>query len=405
MSENHLMSRDWPTLRFDQFADNVVERVDPAEAEADIYVGLEHLDPESLKIRRWGTPDDVKGEKLRFREGDIIFGRRRFYQRKLAVAEFDGICSAHAMVLRAREGVMLQAFLPFFLQSETFYQRAMQISVGSLSPTINWRALARQEFAVPPLDEQQRMAEILWAAETAIARYESVLRGVQELKRSTLTHLLTIGLDSKPLKETRIGNIPMHWKVMRVGDLLEICQYGLSIPLNDSGQYPILRMMNFDDGVVVPNDLKYVDLSDEEFANYQLQRGDILFNRTNSADLVGKVGIYRLGGDFVFASYLVRLRANRDLVQPDYLNYYLNSPDGQRRILSYATAGVSQTNINARNLQKVLIPVAPLPEQRRIVGILMEIDAAKVAITEQLGHLADLKRGLLSAVLDSTASE
>ena len=194
---------DRPTLRFDQFAENIVERVDPAQTDADIYVGLEHLDPESLKIRRWGTPDDVKGEKLRFRQGDIIFGRRRFYQRKVAVAEFDGICSAHAMVLRAREGVMLQAFLPFFLQSETFFQRAMQISVGSLSPTINWRALARQEFAVPPLDEQHRIAEILWAAEKAITTWELAIETFRIAKQVFIRNLY----DSLPGKRlVKLGN-------------------------------------------------------------------------------------------------------------------------------------------------------------------------------------------------------
>ena len=86
-----MTSSTWPTLRFDQIAHNIAERIDPAEAETDIYVGLEHLDPESLHIKRWGTPADVKGTKLCFYNGDIIFGRRRAYQRKLAVAEFDGI--------------------------------------------------------------------------------------------------------------------------------------------------------------------------------------------------------------------------------------------------------------------------------------------------------------------------
>lgn len=101
------------------------------------YVGLEHLDPDSLRIRRWGSPDDVEATKLCFKSGDIIFGRRRAYQRKLGVAEFDGTCSAHAMVLRAKPEVVLPEFLPFFMQSDLFMNRAVKISVGSLSPTIN----------------------------------------------------------------------------------------------------------------------------------------------------------------------------------------------------------------------------------------------------------------------------
>src|SRR5437773_1368913 len=114
---------------------NVTDRVDnPAEAGVDRYVGLEHLDSDSLRIRRWGTPDEVEATKLRFRPGDIIFARRRAYQRKLGVADFEGICSAHALVLRAREDMVEQDFLPVFMQSDTFMNRALQISVGSLSP-------------------------------------------------------------------------------------------------------------------------------------------------------------------------------------------------------------------------------------------------------------------------------
>ena len=126
----------WRTLPFGEFAQSINERVEPSEAAEDIYVGLEHLDPQSLHIRRWGKGSDVIGTKLRFRNGDIIFGRRRAYQRKLTVAEFDGICSAHAMVVRAKPEVVLPEFLPFLMMSDHFMNRAVEISVGSLSPTI-----------------------------------------------------------------------------------------------------------------------------------------------------------------------------------------------------------------------------------------------------------------------------
>lgn len=114
-------------------------------------MGLEHLDPQDLHIRRWGKGSDVIGTKLRFRKGDLIFGRRRAYQRKLAVAEFDGICSAHAMVVRAKPELVLPEFLPFLMMSDRFMKRAVEISVGSLSPTINWKTLKLEEFSAPLL--------------------------------------------------------------------------------------------------------------------------------------------------------------------------------------------------------------------------------------------------------------
>jgi len=156
-----VLKKGWRIWQFDQMATMVNDRVDdPAEANVEYYVGLEHLDPESLTIRRWGSPSDVNATKLLFRKGDIIFGRRRVYQRKLAVAHFDGICSAHAMVLRAKPEVVLPEFLPFFMQSDLFMERAKQISVGSLSPTINWKTLAKEEFVLPPMEEQKRVAQI-----------------------------------------------------------------------------------------------------------------------------------------------------------------------------------------------------------------------------------------------------
>jgi hypothetical protein len=160
----------WKRLPFGAFAENVNERVEPADAADDIYVGLDDLDPGSLHIRRWGKGSDVIGTKLRFRKGDIIFGRRRAYQRKLAVAEFDGICSAHAMVVRAKPEVVLPGFLPFLMMSDRFMKRAVEISVGSLSPTINWKTLKVEEFDLSPLDQQRRIAEVLWAVDVSEQR-------------------------------------------------------------------------------------------------------------------------------------------------------------------------------------------------------------------------------------------
>lgn len=180
----------WKMVKFGDIAQNVAVRVDPADAKTDIYVGLEHLDPSTLHLRQWGHPSDVTGQKLAFKKGDVIFGRRRAYQRKLAVAEFDGICSAHAMVVRAKPKMILPEFLPFFLQSDMFMERAIEISVGSLSPTINWKTLKAQEFPLPPLDEQKRIAEILWAADEALEKWTEAYRQSESALNSTRSQIL-----------------------------------------------------------------------------------------------------------------------------------------------------------------------------------------------------------------------
>lgn len=176
------------TFRFDQMATLINDRVDnPSESGVERYVGLEHLDADSLRIRRWGEITDVESTKLRFQPGDIIFGKRRVYQRKLAVADFEGICSAHAMVLRAKENVVLPEFLPFFMQSDRFMERALAISVGSLSPTINWTTLAAEEFALPPIEKQKRISAILQAIESVLWGFDNSLESVFASWRS-LSH-------------------------------------------------------------------------------------------------------------------------------------------------------------------------------------------------------------------------
>ncbi len=385
----------WKMVKFGDIAQNVAVRVDPADAKTDVYVGLEHLDPSTLHLRQWGHPSDVTGQKLAFKKGDVIFGRRRAYQRKLAVAEFDGICSAHAMVVRAKPKMILPEFLPFFLQSDMFMERAIEISVGSLSPTINWKTLKVQEFPLTPLDEQKRIAEILWTADEAFNQHQQSNNNLMSVKRTLLNRLTVRGIGQHSTQHTRLGEIPAHWRLATVEGVTSICQYGLSIPLNESGRYPILRMMNYDDGRIIANDLKYVDLDDADFNSFKVHKGDILFNRTNSADLVGKVGIFDLEGDYVFASYLVRLRADRNQILPDFLNYYLNSELGQRRLLAYATPGVSQTNISAGNMKKVLVPLPPMEEQKQIVEVLDNLERRKHL---QRNHVAEAQKCLAALI-------
>jgi restriction endonuclease S subunit len=388
MSERALKP-GWRTWRFDQIAVNATDRVDdPSKAGVDYYVGLEHLDSNSLKIRRWGAPTDVEATKLRFRQGDIIFGRRRAYQRKLAVADFNGICSAHAMVLRARPDVVLPEFLPFFMQSDHFMARAEQISVGSLSPTINWKALAVEKFTLPPIDEQRTIAN-------ALSSVESILMGLQDAEAAAQA------MRSSVLAE-RLSSLSRNLRVMPVqlGDVVDSAQYGLSTAPQSNGKYVMLRMMNFEDGRAVENDICYVELSDEDFRRYELHRGDVLFNRTNSFELVGRTGMYDLPGRHVFASYLVRIRPDRARLLPEFLTEFLNSPLGVRQIRAFATRGVSQSNVNATNLRRVQIPLPAVADQEILLSELKLVRDAAAVCQGRLAEAETLKRQFVASLTD-----
>ena len=382
MPENKNSTSGWKIWRFDQMATNVNARIDnPSESGMEHYVGLEHLDSDSLKIRRWGTPDDVEATKLMFRKGDIIFGRRRAYQRKLGVAAFDGICSAHAMVLRAKPDIVLPEFLPFFMQSDLFMNRAVEISVGSLSPTINWKTLAVQKFVLPPIDEQARLVVLLQAIERTIEAHQDVGWSSGQLGRSLLADVLG-----------------RSWPVVELGSVVQETQYGLSLNAGSEGRYPMLRMMNIEDGLCVENDIKYVDLNNKDFEAYRLVRGDVLFNRTNSYELVGRTGVYELEGDHVFASYLVRIKTRPERLEPKFLTLYLNSDLGRRQVLAYATKAVSQANVNASNLLRVRLPLPPLDVQTQLLDEIAGTKVAERAAALRRSSAEEMKTQLLAEI-------
>lgn len=172
---------NWNTLKFSDLVENIVEKVVPKESGLEHYIGLEHLDSGSLHIHRFGKTESLKGDKLKIYKGDLIFAKRNSYLKRVAIADFDAVASAHSLVLRAKPENVLPEFLPFFLLSETFWERAIEISVGSLSPTINWTALAEQEFLLPPVEQQAEIAELLWSVDKVIQEDLKVLKTFENL--------------------------------------------------------------------------------------------------------------------------------------------------------------------------------------------------------------------------------
>ena len=195
-----------PKYRFEQIAINSTEKKKPTDEDRFTYLGLEHLDSATLKVTRFGSDVAPIGEKLVMREGDVLFGKRRAYQKKVAIAPFDGIFSAHGMVLRPREDVIDKDFFPLFISSDYILDAAIKISVGSLSPTINWRDLRNIEFILPPLEEQKKLAKVLWAINNTMEAYKKLIKATEELVKSQFIAL------SERFREspTRMGDIASY---------------------------------------------------------------------------------------------------------------------------------------------------------------------------------------------------
>ena len=158
------------------------------------------------------------------------------------------------------------------------------------------------------------------------------------------------------------------WSLRPIGELASRVEYGISKRGGRTGAYPILRMNSISDGKVETDDLQWVDLTPVEFDRFRLVRGDVLFNRTNSIEKVGKSAYFDLDGDWVFASYLLRVVAKPDLLEPRFLNYFLGAPSTKATLKGLAVRAVSQANINATKLKGLAMPVPPMSEQRQIAG-------------------------------------
>jgi type I restriction enzyme S subunit len=297
---------------------------------------------------------------------------------------------------------------PFFyrwLASEPIQAYLSASSEGSTGlNNLSHSFFRSMKLAYPEPPEQVAITSILDVVDKAIERVRVSADRSRETKRALLQHLYSHGTRKQKQKKTSIGAIPESWTVRELNSVVNEFQYGLSVAMQTTGTLPILRMGNIQAGNVLLTGLKYVRLPERLTAPYLLKRGDVLFNRTNSQELVGKVGIYRSDGPSVFASYLIRLKDDPELVDNYYLGQLLDSYDAQCRIKRYATPGVQQVNINATNLGRVLIPLPPpgkdgLEEQKEIAMILEQADETIRAFGPKLSALRELKRTLMHDLL------
>lgn len=363
MLERPISKAGWTRVRFDQIATQINDRVDnPAEAGVEYYVGLEHLDPDSLRIRRWGEPSDVESTKLRFQPGDIIFGKRRVYQRKVAVADFEGICSAHAMVLRAKRGAVLPEFLPFFMQSDLFMERALSISVGSLSPTINWKALAAEEFLLPPIQEQARLLEALVAANEVRDGLGTVADSAAMAMRSLCKTLFIE--KRREIARTRIGEVA----TVR------------------NGTTPSRKNPDFWNGNVpwLPTgkvNERYIEVADECITELALKKcslrlipaGSTLVAMIGEGTTRGKAALLRI--DATTNQNFAAVSPGGGIV-PEFLFYQLESCYEPLRHWSH---GTNQHALNTKLVSDFPIWVPDISEQREIVAEIAALEDQRVA--------------------------
>lgn len=329
--------------------------------------------------------------------GKLAFVKRKPYP-ECAVNE-------HLFIVR-NTGDFYQYFLFYFLLARKGNDQIVKKVVGSAQGGINSSFPKGIALPLPPFPEQKAIAGILSKVDEAIEAVEDSIKAADRLKKSLMQNLLTGKLtpdgrwrsEGEFCVDDKFGKVPKGWTVKRLKDLILFHQYGMNISSSDSGTVPMFRMNNIIDGRMVDSPMVMVNISNSDFEKYKVEKGDILFNRTNSLDLVGKIGIFDMDGDYVFASYLIRIRATEDN-EPEYLNYYLNSYKGQTSLRAKATPAVSQANINAKSLVQTYVPRPPKETQTEIVRLIKSHEDIKLKHAKKLQALKTLKKALMQNLL------
>lgn len=382
---NKTLKPGWRQVKFgDVVRLSKTKSKDPLADGIERYVGLEHLEPGDLRIRSWGNVADGVTFTSVFQPGQVLFGKRRAYQRKVAVADFSGVCSGDIYVLESKDAqVLLPQLLPFICQTDAFFDHAVGTSAGSLSPRTNWKSLADFEFALPPIAEQAELVKVLRATEATIEAQTNAAEIGRVTRSALVEDALAANFDPEVAKP--------------LGSYLTDLSYGSSSRSSyEEKGYPILRIPNVLRGRVDYSDIQYIELNDTKYERLALSKGDVLLVRTNgNPRYVGRsVVIEHLHEKTVYASYLIRIRCDESTLRPAFLAEFLNAPTTRQRLRGEVKSSAGNYNINIAGIRKQLICVPNIVDQDALLLQLKDFDDASGALEARVAASKEIKKQL-----------
>ena len=298
----------------------------------------------------------------------VIIGRKGSINNPIYVEEpFWNVDTAFG--LSAKREILMPRYLYYFCQYFDFERLNKAVTIPSLTKS----DLLKIELKLPTIETQKKIVDRLIKVEQIIQLKKRELQKLDTLVKSRFAEMF-----GDPIRN------PKGWKVVTIGDIVTEVRYGTSKPAVEGGKYPYLRMNNLTaDGHLDLNDLKYIDISDDEVEKCVVRKGDVLFNRTNSIDLVGKTAVFDLPDDMVIAGYIIRVRLNEKIL-PEVLSQYMNLEALKDILRSMAKGAVNQANINAQELQSIRIYVPDIELQKQFVEMKDQVDKSKSKIQKSL---------------------
>ena len=324
-------------------------------------VGLEHLVPNEMLVRDFEVDTENTFTKS-FKQGQILFGRRRAYQQKAGVAQFDGICSGDITIIEAIPGKIEPNLLPFIVQNEQFFEHAVQGSAGSLSPRVKWEHLASYEIELPTMEKQRVLADKLWTAYRLKESYKKLLAATDEMVKSQF--------------------IEMFGNCLQVEKLSSLCDTFLdgdwieSKDQSDEG-IRLVQTGNVGNGIFKNKEEKCRFISDKTFDRLhctEIFSGDILVSRL--PDPIGRACMIPNGLGRMITAVDCSIIRLKESILPDFFIAYTMTPTYRAQI-NEVTTGTTRRRVSRANLGNVKVPVPPMEQQQQFVSIAHQADKSK----------------------------
>lgn len=264
-------------------------------------------------------------------------------------------------------------YFMYYLKSIHFKQQLSKFITGSAQLNFGPSHLKKMNMPLVSLKEQNDIVEKLSKVELLLDKYNGEIKLLDELIKARFVEMF-----GDPIENQK------DWEVVKIRDIVTDVRYGTSKPAVEGGRYPYLRMNNLTvDGGLDLSDLKYIDIPDNEIEKCVVRKGDILFNRTNSIDLIGKTAVFNLLDDMVIAGYIIRIRLNNQIL-PDVFSQYMNLEAMKKVLRGMAKGAVNQANINAQELQSIKVYVPDMKLQKQYVEFKEEVDKSRLLSNHSL---------------------
>lgn len=350
-------------------------------------VGLEHLTPGEITLSAWSDDGENTFTKI-FRQGDMLFGRRRAYLKKAAVAPFDGICSGDITVIEAIPGRILPELLPFIIQNDDLFDFAVGKSAGSLSPRVKWERLRNYEFELPDMEKQKELAELLWAMDATKKSYQELIAATDELVKSQFVEMFESVKTDFP--ECKIAEACVHKDDIKCGP------FGTQLKQSEytTSGVAVWGIPEINAGFQKAAEVFITQEKARKLTAFSLVPGDIAMSRKGN---VGQCSIYPEHFEpGIIASDVLRIRVDRAKLIPRFMQYQLHYSEHVRNQVLQVSSGAVMAGVNVTKLKNIAIFVPPMALQERFVLIAKQSDKSKFELEQALAELTATYKSIIA---------